>query len=108
MSRVPRANGRAEQEGRLLEAIFGLVEHATKAELTNDGRKLLVMYFRSSAGETAALRARAAIRRYAQRDVPSMDEVRERHRAGAMNDLDWAVLKVENEARKLEAAEGRR
>ncbi len=30
-----------------------------------------------------------------------MDEVRERHRAGAMQDLDWRVLKVENEARKL-------
>lgn len=106
MSRTPRGSSRAEQEGRLLEAVFALVERFTKAELANDGRKLLVAYFRGASGGTASLRARAAIRRYAQWDAPSMDEIRERHRAGAMDDLDWAVLKVENEARKLEGFEG--
>jgi len=95
------------QEGRLLEAIFELVERVTKAELTNSGRKLLISYFSSSPEDTVSARARRAIRRYAQWDPPSMDEVRERHRAGAMEDLDWRVLKVENEARKLGEAEER-
>jgi hypothetical protein len=36
-----------------------------------------------------------------------MDEVRERHRTGAMEDPDWRLLKVENEARKLGEAGGR-
>ncbi|MCX7029973.1 MAG: hypothetical protein NTU62_07610 [Spirochaetes bacterium] len=98
---------RAMQEGRLLNAIFELVERFTKAELTNSGRRLLITYFRSSPEDTVAARARGAIRRYAQWEPPSMEDIRERHRAGTMEDLDWRVLKVENEARKLEEAEGR-
>jgi hypothetical protein len=101
MSTGTRGGRRAMQEGRLLNAIFELVERYTKAELTNSGRKLLITYFRSGPEETAAARARDAIRRYAQWDPPSLDEVRARHRAGTMEDLDWRVLKVENEARKL-------
>jgi hypothetical protein len=108
MSRNTIEESRAMQEGRLLNAIFELVERFTKAELTNSGRRLLINYFRSSSEDTPAGRARGAIRRYAQWDPPSMDDVRERHRAGAMEDLDWRVLKIENEARKLEEAEGRR
>jgi hypothetical protein len=107
MSADTRDERCAMQEGRLLNAIFELVERVTKAELTNSGRKLLITYFRSSPEDTAAARARGAIRRYAQWDPPSMDEVRERHRTGAMEDLDWRVLKVENEARKFGEAEGR-
>ena len=105
MSAGTRDDRRAMQEGRLLEAIFELVERVTKAELTNSGRKLLISYLSSSPEDTVSARARWAIRRYAQWDPPSMDEVRERHRAGAMEDLDWRVLKVEHEARKLGAAE---
>jgi hypothetical protein len=108
MNRSTPEESRAMQEGRLLNAIFELVERFTKAELTNSGRHLLIEYFRTSPEDTPAGRARGAIRRYAQWDPPSMDEVREHHRAGAMEDLDWRVLKVENEARKLEEAEGRR
>jgi len=107
MNRTTPEGSRAMQEGRLLNAIFDLVERFTKAELTNSGRRLLITYFRSAPDDAAAARARSAIRRYAQWDPPSMDEVRERHRAGAMEDLDWRVLKVENEARKLEEAERR-
>ena len=106
MSAGTRDDRRAMQEGRLLEAIFELVERVTKAELTNSGRKLLISYLGSSPEDTVSARARWAIRRYAQWDPPSMDEVRERHRSGSMEDLDWRVLKVEHEARKLAAAEG--
>ncbi len=104
MNRNTPGESRAMQEGRLLNAIFELVERFTKAELTNSGRRLLIEYFRTCPEDTAAGRARGAIRRYAQWDPPSMDEVRERHRAGAMEDLDWRILKVENEARKLAEA----
>jgi hypothetical protein len=104
MSTDTRDGRRAMQEGRLLNAIFDLVECFTKAELTSSGRRLLITYFRSAPDDAAAARARSAIRRYAQWDPPSMDDVRERHRAGTMEDLDWRVLKVENEARKLEQA----
>jgi len=98
---------RAMQQGRLLAAIFELVEGWTKAEMTNSARKLLIEYFRTCPEETAAGRARGAIRRYTQWDPPSLEQVRERHRAGAMEDMDWRILKVENEARKLDEIEGR-
>jgi hypothetical protein len=100
-------NRGSSQEGRLLEAIFELVEGVTKAEMTNTARRLLIEYFRTCPDETAAGRARGAIRRYTQWDPPSLDEVREHHRAGTMEDLDWRILKVENEARKLDEADGR-
>ena len=94
-------------ETPLLNAIFELVERVTGAELTNPGRSLLIVYYQEASGATPADRARQAIRRYAQWDAPSMEEIRERHRSGAMEELDWRVLKVENEARKLEEAERR-
>jgi hypothetical protein len=107
MKRRTPEESRAMQEGRLLNAIFELIERFTKAELTNSGRRLLITYFHSSPEDTAAGRARGAIRRYVQWDPPSMDDIRERHRSGAMEDMDWRVLKVENEARKLDEALGR-
>jgi hypothetical protein len=107
MSADPRDERRAVQEGRLLDAIFELVERVTKAELTNSGRRLLVTYFRDALGATPAECARQAIRRYAQWDPPSMEEIREHHRDGTMEDEYWRVLKVELEARKLGKAEGR-
>jgi hypothetical protein len=91
-------------ENPLLSAIFELVERVTGAELINPGRKLLIAYYQEARGPTPADRAREAIRRYAQWEPPSLDEIRERHRAGTMEDIDWLVLKVENEARKLTAA----
>jgi hypothetical protein len=107
MNRGTPEEDRAMQEGGLLNAIFELVERFTQAELTSSGRRLLITYFRTCPEDTAAGRARGAIRRYAQWDPPSMDAVREHHQAGAMEDLDWRVLKVENEARKLDEAQGR-
>jgi hypothetical protein len=107
MSGSTPEESRAMQEGRLLNAIFELVERFTKAELTNSGRRLLIAYFRSSPEDMAAARARGAIRRYAQWEPPSMEDIRERHRAGTMEELDWRVLKVENEARKLAEAKSR-
>jgi len=107
MNRSGSREGRTMQEIRLLEAIFELVACWSKSEMTNSARKLLIEYYRTCPEETAAGRARGAIRRYAQWDPPSLGEIRERHRAGAMEDLDWRILKVENEARKLDEADGR-
>lgn len=91
----------------LLEAMYELVERVTKAELTNAGRQLLIACFRSSPEEVPVLRALAAVRRSAQWDPPSMEEIRERNRAGAMEYLNRRVLRVENEARWLREAERR-
>ncbi len=92
---------RPATEADLLAAIFELVERVTGAEMTNSARRLIIEYYREATGATAAGRARQAVHRYAQWEPPSLDEIRERHRAGAMEDLDWRVLKVEHLAAKL-------
>jgi hypothetical protein len=93
---------RPPTETDLLVAVFDLVERATGAETTNAAKKLIVAYYREAPG-TAADRARSAVRRYAQWDPPSLEEIRERHRAGTMEDIDWRVLKVEHAAARLGA-----
>jgi hypothetical protein len=88
-------------EGLLLTAIFELVERVTGAEITNSARKLIIEYYREAPGATPSERARQAVRRYAQWEPPSLDEIRERNQAGTMEDADWRVLKVEYLAAKL-------
>jgi len=88
-------------ESLLLDAVFELVERVTGAEMTNSARRLIIEYYREAPGATPSERARQAVRRYAQWDVPPLDEIRERHAAGAMEDVDWRVLKVEHIAAKL-------
>jgi hypothetical protein len=92
---------RPATEADLLAAIFELVERATGAEMTNTARRLLIEYYREAPGATPAERARRAVHRYARWEAPSLDEIRERHRAGTMEDTDWRVLKVEHLAGKL-------
>jgi hypothetical protein len=88
-------------ESLLLAAVFELVERVTGAEMTNSARRLIVEYYREAPGATPSERARQAVRRYAQWEPPSLDEIRERHRAGTMEDVDWRLLKVEHLAAKL-------
>ena len=88
-------------ESLLLAAVFELVERVTGAEMTNSARRLIIGYYREAPGATAAERARQAVKRYAQWEPPPLDEIRGRHRAGTMEDVDWRVLKVEHLAAQL-------
>jgi hypothetical protein len=88
-------------ESLLIAAVFELVERVTGAEMTNSARRLIIEYYREAPGATPSERARQAVRRYAQWDVPSLDEIRERHQAGTMEDVDWRVLKMEHLAANL-------
>lgn len=88
-------------ESLLLDSVFELVERVTGAAMTNSARRLIIEYYREAPGASASERARQAVRRYAQWDFPSLDDIRGRHQAGTMEDADWRVLKVEHLAAKL-------
>lgn len=82
-------------------AVFGVIEHLTKSELTTTSKKLLITYLDQADGETPSERAREAVRRYAQTVLPSLESIREKHRTVELDELDDLVLKLEYEAARL-------
>ena len=87
-----------------LLAVFGIIEHLTKSELTTTSKKLIMAYLNQAPGESPTQRAREAVRRYAQTVLPSLDSIREKHRTMELDELDDLVLKLEYEAARLSKA----
>ena len=90
-------------ERPFLHAYFDLVEHMTRMELRNTSKNLLLNYINESAEPSLIERAREAVRRYLQDDVPTLEEIQAKSRAGEeLNELDHKILKMEFEARRFE------
>jgi hypothetical protein len=84
-----------------LLAVFGIIEHLTRSELTTTSKKLLIAYLNEASGQSFSERARGAVRRYAQTVLPSLDNIREKSRTVELDELDHLVLKLEYEASRL-------
>ena len=84
-----------------LLAVYAVIEHVTRSELTNTSKKLLIAYLNDTSGASYADRAREAVRRYAQTVLPSLDHIREKSRTVELDELDHLVLKLEYEAARL-------
>ena len=84
-----------------LLAVFGVIEHLTKSELTTTSKKLIIAYLNGTSGTSYADRAREAVRRYAQTVLPSLESIREKSRTVELDELDHLVLKLEYEASRL-------
>ncbi len=82
-------------------AVFGIIEHLTKSELTTTSKKLLITYLEQAEGDSHAERAREAVRRYTQTVLPTLDSIRGKHQTMELDDLDDLVLKLEYEAARL-------
>ncbi len=93
--------GIAMSEMSFLLSIFALIEHVNKSELTTTSKKLIIAYVNEASGLTAAERARAAVHRYAQIVLPSLDSIREKAKTVKLDRLDHLVLKLEYEASRL-------
>ena len=73
------------KEQALMSAVFDLVEHLTKSELTNIAKTLIYNYFTGSERPTARERAREAVFRYAQcKSLPTLNDVRKKSRERSM------------------------
>jgi len=92
-----------------LLAVFGIIEHLNKSELTTTSKKLLIAYLNETKGTSFSDRARKAVRRYTQTVLPSLENIREKSRTVELDELDHLVLKLEYEASRFsKTAEPRR
>jgi prophage DNA circulation protein len=81
--------------------VFELVEFLIKTTLTTTSKKLIITYIDDAPDESLAERARSAIRRYMQKELPSLDEVREKSKSEELSRMDHLVLKMEYEATRV-------
>lgn len=85
----------------LYASVFAIVEHLGGMELSDTSRNLIVAYLQESRADTTALKARAAILRYLPGELPTLEEIRERHKHGPLTNLDHLVLKMEYAAAQV-------
>jgi hypothetical protein len=85
-----------------LLAVFAVIEHLNKSELTTTSKKLIINYINEASGQSMIEKARAAVHRYAQTVIPSLEALREKDsRRQKLDALDHLVLKLEYEASRL-------
>jgi hypothetical protein len=93
--------GNAVSEMSFLLAIFAIIEHLNKSELTTTSKKLIIAYVNEASGMSYVDKARSAVRRYTQTVLPTLESIRQKDRTVGMDALDHLVLKMEYEASRL-------
>jgi len=89
-------------EMSFLLALFAVIEHLNKSELTTTSKKLIINYVNEARGEALVQRAREAVRRYTETVLPSLEGIRTKAKTVKLDKLDHLVLKLEYEASRLE------
>lgn len=84
------------------KAIFDVIEHVTQMELRASSKNLILQYFNMAGGESGRERARIAVERYAQVELPPRAEIVARHRENRLTRLDKLVLTMEAEADRFD------
>ena len=84
-----------------LLSVFAIIEHLNRSELTTTSKKLIMSYVTEAPGESWAEKARAAVHRYAQTVLPSLQSIREKSTTQKLDRLDHLVLKMEYQASRL-------
>jgi RecB family exonuclease len=84
-----------------LLSLFAIIEHVNKSELTTTSKKLIIAYVNEASEKTATDKARAAVQRYTEIVLPTLDSIREKSRTQKLDALDHLVLKLEYEASRL-------
>ena len=87
------------------QSVFKLIEFIIQTTLLDTSRNLIRYYIESSGEMGHANKARFAVSRYTNKDLPSLDDIKSRSRESDLGDLDHLVLKMEYASKKLE--EGR-
>jgi hypothetical protein len=82
-------------------AIFDLVEFLTRDVITNTSKRLLMTYIKEAQEGSPAAQARSAIKRYIQKELPTLQEIREKSKTEELSKLDHLVLKMEYEATRI-------
>jgi hypothetical protein len=85
-------------ETRFYNSFFELVEMITANTINVSSKRLLMNYIVEAQDAQLGQRARSAIRRYMQKELPSLDELRLKSKSEELSRLDHLVLKMEYEA----------
>jgi hypothetical protein len=88
-------------EMSFLLAVFAIIEHVNKSELTPTSKRLIIAYVKEASEKTMVEKARAAAHRYAQIVLPSLESIRQKSRTMKLDKLDHLVLKMEYEGSRL-------
>ena len=80
---------------RYLRSIFAIIETHIHIELTDQGRGVIENYLKTAASSNLAEKARYAIFRYAQIELPSLDEIRKKNKTDPLSAMDHLILKME-------------
>jgi len=89
------------REMGFLLAVFAIIEHLNKSELTPTSKKLIVIYVNEASELSMVEKARTAVRRYSHTVLPTLESIREKARTQKLDALDHLVLKLEYEASRL-------
>jgi hypothetical protein len=93
--------GDAVSEMSFLLAIFAVVEHLNRSDLTTTSKKLIINYINEASGQNHVEKARAAVLRYTQTVLPSLHSIQEKSRTQKLDKLDHLVLKLEYQGSRL-------
>ena len=88
-------------EMSFLLAVFAVIEHLNKSELTTTSKKLIIAYVNEATGEELVEKAREAVRRYTETVLPTLASIRAKARTVKLDKLDHLVLKLEYEGARL-------
>ena len=86
---------------RYLRSVFTLIENIIHIELSDQGRGVIENYLDTAAAVDMAEKARYAIYRYTQIELPSLEEIRQKNKNESLSDMDHLILKMEYEAKLL-------
>jgi hypothetical protein len=90
---------------KFMISIFNIIEHITESELTNTSKQLITSYLKDSKYIKNADKARGAIERYTQTQIPDLVSIKQKADKQMLDAIDHLVLKMEYEARKTDEFE---
>ena len=77
------------------------VEPHIKIEMTDQGRAVVENYLQNAGAEDYAGKARYAIFRYTEVELPSLDDIREKNKKDTLSEMDHLILKMEYESKQM-------
>jgi len=87
---------------RYLRSVFNIIEHLVHIELSDPSRGIVENYIDSAAATNMAEKARYAIYRYTQIELPSLEDIQKKNREEELSEMDHLILKMEYEAKQAD------
>jgi hypothetical protein len=84
-----------------LRSVFSIVEKIIHIEMSAQGRGVIENYLDSAEADDFAEKARYAIYRYTQLDLPSLEDIRKKNKTDQLDEMDHLILKMEHESKQL-------